>query len=118
MRRHHVLAAGMPLDDNAFAMDAFQEVAPGSHFLGCQHTMRNYETAFYTYELSDNNSFEQWTEEGALDLPRAPTPNGSACLPRTRRRRSTPAATKSCGISWRGARRAWRTRGTDGEARA
>jgi trimethylamine---corrinoid protein Co-methyltransferase len=66
----HVLAAGMPLDDNAFAMDAFQEVGPGSHFLGCQHTMRNYETAFYTYELSDNNSFEQWSEEGALDLPR------------------------------------------------
>jgi trimethylamine---corrinoid protein Co-methyltransferase len=60
----------MPLDDNALAMDAFQEVGPGNHFLGCEHTMRNYETAFYTYELSDNNSFEQWSEEGSLDLPR------------------------------------------------
>jgi trimethylamine--corrinoid protein Co-methyltransferase len=66
----HVLAAGLALDDNALAMDAFREVGPGNHFLGCEHTMRNYETAFYTYELSDNNSFEQWSEEGSLDLPR------------------------------------------------
>ncbi len=66
----HVLAAGMPLDDNALAMDAFVEVGPGKHFLGSRHTMRNYETAFYHYELSDNNSFEQWSEEGSLDLPR------------------------------------------------
>jgi len=66
----HVLAAGLPMDDNALAMDAFREVGPGKHFLGSQHTMRNYETAFYTYELSDNNSFEQWSEEGSLDLPR------------------------------------------------
>jgi trimethylamine---corrinoid protein Co-methyltransferase len=51
-------------------MDAFAEVGPGKHFLGSQHTMRNYETAFYTYELSDNNSFEQWSDEGSQDLPR------------------------------------------------
>ena len=66
----HVLAAGMPVDDNALAMDAFVEVGPGQHFLGSRHTMRNYEDAFYTNELSDNNSFEQWSEEGSLDLPR------------------------------------------------
>ena len=30
--------------------------------------MRNYETAFYDFPLSDNNSFEQWTEEGSLDI--------------------------------------------------
>jgi trimethylamine--corrinoid protein Co-methyltransferase len=64
----HVLARGMALDDNAFGMDAFHEVGPGKHFLGSAHTMRNYETAFYDFELSDNNSFEQWSDEGSLDI--------------------------------------------------
>jgi len=64
----HVLARGMPLDDNGFALDAFQEVGPGKHFLGSAHTMRNYETAFYDFESSDNNSYEQWSEEGSQDI--------------------------------------------------
>jgi trimethylamine---corrinoid protein Co-methyltransferase len=64
----HVLANGMPLDDNAFALDAFREVGPGKHFLGSAHTMRNYETAFYDFESSDNNSYEQWSEEGSKDI--------------------------------------------------
>jgi trimethylamine--corrinoid protein Co-methyltransferase len=58
----------MAVDDNAFAMDGFAEVGPGKHFLGSAHTMRNYETAFYDFELSDNNSFEQWSEEGSKDI--------------------------------------------------
>src|SRR5271167_3382905 len=31
------LAAGLPLDANGLAMDAFQEVGPGKHFLGSAH---------------------------------------------------------------------------------
>ena len=64
----HVVGCGMPLDENGFALDAFREVGPGSHFLGCAHTLRNYETAFFDYELSDNNSFEQWSQDGAHDI--------------------------------------------------
>ena len=64
----HTLAKGMSLDDNALGFDAFEEVGPGKHFLGSAHTMRNYETAFFDAELSDSNSFEQWSEEGALDI--------------------------------------------------
>lgn len=64
----HTFAAGMPIDGNAFALDAFHEVGPGKHFLGSAHTMRNYETAFYDFELSDNNSYEQWSEEGSKDI--------------------------------------------------
>jgi trimethylamine--corrinoid protein Co-methyltransferase len=64
----HVVGRGMPLDENGFALDAFREVGPGSHFLGCAHTLRNYETAFFDYELSDNNSFEQWSQDGAHDI--------------------------------------------------
>jgi trimethylamine--corrinoid protein Co-methyltransferase len=64
----HVVAAGMALDDNAFALDAFREVGIGKHFLGCAHTMRNYETIFYEPPLSDNASFEQWSEAGSKDI--------------------------------------------------
>ena len=63
----HTLARGMPLDENAFALDAFREVGPGKHFLGSAHTLANYETAFYDFELADNNSFEQWSAEGSQD---------------------------------------------------
>jgi len=64
----HVVAQGMALDQNGFAMDAFEEVGPGVHFLGSAHTMRNYETAFFDFELSDNNPFEQWAQEGSHDI--------------------------------------------------
>ncbi|MBZ0217946.1 MAG: trimethylamine methyltransferase family protein [Fimbriimonadaceae bacterium] len=63
----HVLAKGIALDENGLALDAFREVGPGSHFLGCTHTMANYETAYYNAETSDSNSFEQWSEEGEQD---------------------------------------------------
>jgi trimethylamine--corrinoid protein Co-methyltransferase len=64
----HVVAAGMTLDDNGFALDAFREVGPGKHFLGSAHTLRNYETAFLDADLADNNSFEQWQEAGSHDI--------------------------------------------------
>jgi trimethylamine--corrinoid protein Co-methyltransferase len=63
----HTLANGLSLDDNAFAMAAFREIGPGKHYLGSAHTLANYQTAFYDFALADNNSFEQWTAEGAHD---------------------------------------------------
>lgn len=66
----HVLAHGLQFDDNAFALDAFREAGPGHHFLGTAHTLRNYETAFYEATLSDSNSYEQWVEDGSLDIVR------------------------------------------------
>jgi trimethylamine--corrinoid protein Co-methyltransferase len=50
-------------------MQAFREVAPGGHFLGCGHTQANFETAFYRSSVADNNSVEQWEAEGRLDAP-------------------------------------------------
>jgi trimethylamine--corrinoid protein Co-methyltransferase len=43
------------------------------HFLASQHTLRNYETAFYDAPLADNNSYEQWVQEGAHDITRRAT---------------------------------------------
>jgi trimethylamine--corrinoid protein Co-methyltransferase len=63
----HVLAKGVDLSPNGQAMEAFHQVEPGSHFLGCAHTQANFETAFYRFALADNNSVEQWQAEGSLD---------------------------------------------------
>ena len=58
---------GLDLSDNGQALDAIRENPPGQHFLGTPHTLANFETAFYRSETADNSSFEQWTEDGALD---------------------------------------------------
>jgi len=63
----HTLANGLALDANGFALDAFREIGPGKHYLGSQHTLANYESAYYDFELADNNSYEQWSAEGAHD---------------------------------------------------
>jgi len=65
----HTLARGIDLDENGFALAAFREVGPGLHYLGSAHTLANYQSAFYEYQVADNNSYEQWSAEGALDLP-------------------------------------------------
>ena len=64
----HTLLQGVDLSDNGQAMDAIREVGPGKHFLGCAHTLANFEDAFYRSPLADNNSFEQWQAEGSNDM--------------------------------------------------
>ena len=61
------LLQGMATDENGLAAYAYSEVEPGGHFLGCSHTMSNYETAFFDSKLSDSESFEQWKERGSKD---------------------------------------------------
>jgi trimethylamine--corrinoid protein Co-methyltransferase len=63
----HTYAKGIDLSENGQAMDAFREVGPGGHFLGCQHTQANFESAFYRSSIADNNSVEQWMAEGSKD---------------------------------------------------
>ena len=65
---YQVMLGGLSLDDNAFARDAYREVEPAGHFLGCAHTMANYETAYYDAKLSDSNNVEQWEEDGGKDM--------------------------------------------------
>ncbi|MFZ1773081.1 MAG: trimethylamine methyltransferase family protein [Rhizobiaceae bacterium] len=63
----HSYLDGVKIDDNQLAMEAFQEVGPGSHFFGCNHTMQNYETAFWDSALADNEPFEKWQAAGSHD---------------------------------------------------
>ncbi|HEY6629976.1 MAG TPA: trimethylamine methyltransferase family protein [Rhizobiaceae bacterium] len=62
-------AAGVDLSENGQAMDAIRQVGPGSHYLGCDHTQANFQTAFYRSNIADNNSFEQWQAEGEKTAP-------------------------------------------------
>src|SRR3977135_4473973 len=64
----HTLLAGVDLSDNGQALDAMHEVGPGKHFLGCAHTQANFENAFYSSPLADNNSSEQWAAGGWTDM--------------------------------------------------
>lgn len=63
-----VLGQGLDTSDEAMARDAYAEVAPGGHFLGCGHTMRNYQEAFYEPKLSDSENVESWEEGGSQDM--------------------------------------------------
>ena len=62
-----VLLQGVDMSENGQAMDALREVGPGSHFLGAAHTQANFQSAFYRSLVADNNSFEQWQQDGSLD---------------------------------------------------
>jgi len=56
---------GLDVSANGLALESMLTNEPGKHFLGTEHTMANFESAFWRSAQSDNNSFEQWTEDGA-----------------------------------------------------
>lgn len=62
------LMKGLDLGSDHLARDAFENVEPGGHFLGSDHTMRHYQTAFYEAALSDSDNVENWEEAGAQDM--------------------------------------------------
>ncbi len=63
----HSISEGVDLSTNAQAMDALYEVGPGGHFLGCDHTQRNFKNSFWRSNIFDYKPFETWLEEGEKD---------------------------------------------------
>lgn len=61
---------GISLSEEELAWDAFEEVGPGGHFLGAEHTMRRYSTAFYQHTVFSMDSYDKWEEEGSPDTYR------------------------------------------------
>jgi trimethylamine--corrinoid protein Co-methyltransferase len=61
------LVNGIPLTEEDFAWDAYAEVGPGQHFLGAQHTMRHYDTAFFQHKIFNMDNYEKWEAEGSPD---------------------------------------------------
>ncbi|MGZ8438907.1 MAG: trimethylamine methyltransferase family protein [Candidatus Limnocylindrales bacterium] len=62
-----VFVNGVDMSENGQALDAILANPPGQHYLGNAHTLANFERAFYRSDVADNNSFEQWQEDGSLD---------------------------------------------------
>src|SRR5438309_2800671 len=60
-----ILGHGLPVDDEGLAMDALREVGPGGHFLGAEHTLRNYRTGFYRPWISSTENYDRWQRFGA-----------------------------------------------------
>jgi trimethylamine---corrinoid protein Co-methyltransferase len=58
---------GIDMTDNGLALDAMLASGPGRHFLASPHTFANFETAIWRSGMADNNTFEQWTLNGAQD---------------------------------------------------
>lgn len=67
MASRHI--SGVDLSENGQALDALLTNGPGQHFLGHDHTLANFESAFWTAEMADHNSFEQWEIDGVRDAP-------------------------------------------------
>jgi len=67
MRMMYKLGRGVDMAELDPAMAAVREIQPGDHFLGTQHTLANFESAFFMPELMDGDSFEQWNAAGAVD---------------------------------------------------
>ena len=63
----HKLMQPLDLSEHALAMDSIRMIEPGGHHLGTEHTMSVMRTAFYSAELFDYNSAEQWEAEGSKD---------------------------------------------------
>src|SRR5438270_4048661 len=60
-----ILTKGLPVDEEGLAMDALREVGPGGHFLGAEHTLRNYRTGFYRPWVSSTENYDRWNRLGA-----------------------------------------------------
>ena len=58
---------GVDLSETGQALNAMLTNGPGQHFLGSPHTLANFETAFWRSDQADNNSFEQWLDDGGKD---------------------------------------------------
>jgi len=65
----HMSAMLQPIEINTaeIGLDAMQEVGPGGHFFGCEHTMQRFKKAFYEPMLSDWQNQENWKLSGAKD---------------------------------------------------
>ena len=55
----------LKIDEDNLAFSAMEEVGPGGHFFGAQHTLARFDHAFYEPMLSDWRNFETWSETGA-----------------------------------------------------
>ena len=63
----HSIAEGVDMSENGQAMDAIREVGPAGHYLGCDHTQRNFKDSFWKSGVLDYKPYETWVDDGSKD---------------------------------------------------
>jgi trimethylamine--corrinoid protein Co-methyltransferase len=53
------------IDEDALAFGAHQEVGPGGHFFGCEHTLAHFRDCFYRPFLATTDNFDRWSRKGS-----------------------------------------------------
>ena len=84
-----------------------QEVGPGGHFFGAEHTQSRYKTAFHKPMLSDWRNYETWEEAGLAGGPGEGQPDLEGAARRVRAAADGPGDPRGA----RGVRRPARRRG-------
>ncbi len=61
------IMGGVNVSDETMALDVIDQVGPGGHFLGEDHTYRHFRENWFP-KLLDRSNYETWKESGALTL--------------------------------------------------
>ncbi len=62
------MAQGPQWGDFEEALAAIRDIGPGGHYMGHAHTLKNFQSAFFMPKLFDNNSIEQWEQDGSVEI--------------------------------------------------
>ena len=56
---------GIPVDDDTKALDVLDEIGPGGHFLGHDHTYKRFKTENWRSPLVDRSVYADWEASGS-----------------------------------------------------
>jgi trimethylamine--corrinoid protein Co-methyltransferase len=59
--------AGVPVTDEALALDVVDELGPTGNYLAHEHTLRHFKEPFYS-KLANKGPYSQWLERGGLTM--------------------------------------------------
>jgi trimethylamine--corrinoid protein Co-methyltransferase len=62
------IARGMEVNDETLAVDVIREVGPGGHFLGHDHTARNFRRELWFPKLTNRDTYPRWMAAGGKDM--------------------------------------------------
>ena len=98
---------GIPVDDDTKALDVLDEIGPGGHFLGHDHTYKRFKTENWRSPLVDRSVYADWEASGSKNYQQRVTSGWSRSWRPRPSRCWTRRCTRSCAAS-----ASWPMRGT------
>lgn len=59
---------GVPVNDLSLAIEVINNVGPGGHFLGEEHTLENMRQCQSAPKLINRDNRDEWTRQGSVDM--------------------------------------------------